>query len=60
VNLLVIDLANRYANYKRDKDGDRAEAAKEIGDKLSEYFMLMDKDMEVPHFDEANKTSFGY
>ncbi|MBP9817486.1 hypothetical protein KBC75_01860 [Candidatus Shapirobacteria bacterium] len=59
VNLLVMNMANRYADYKKDKDEERALASKEIGDKLNEYFVTMDKNMKVPTFDEASKTPFG-
>lgn len=60
VNLLVIDMSNRFANYKKGGDDQRADASKEIGDKLTEYFVLMDKNMEVPSFSEAQKTKFGF
>jgi hypothetical protein len=59
VNLLVINMANRFADYKKNGDEERALASKEFGDKLIEYFLLMDKKMSVPTFDEAKTTNFG-
>lgn len=59
VNLLVINMANRFADYKKSGDEERAMASKEFGDKLTEYMVLMDKNMLVPSFDEAKTTNFG-
>lgn len=60
VNLINIEMANRYANYKKEGDEERALAAKEIGDKLSEYYLNMDKNTKVPYISEAKKTDFGF
>lgn len=60
VNLLNINMANRFADYKKNGDEERAKASKEIGDKLTEYFVLLDKNTKVPGIEEANKTEFGY
>lgn len=60
VNLLHINMANRFADYKKNGDEERTIASKEILEKLEQYYFLMDKNIKVPNIYEANMTDFGY
>lgn len=60
VLMLANDMNNRVADYKREKDDDREDAAREMSDNLKTYYMtIKDSDQAVPTFEEAKSMPVG-
>ncbi len=60
LKIIIFYMTNKVADYAKDGDKMRAEAAQEVSDKLEIfYFQIKDHDLEVPSFAEIKAMSLG-
>lgn len=61
LKILIFYMANKVADYAKDGDQMRAQAAQEVSDKLSSYYyQVKDSNAKVPNFTEIKSMPLGY
>ena len=60
LNIIIGAMNNKLADYVRDRDTMRAQAAQEVLTKLQEFYLeVRDENLEVPSITEARQASLG-